>query len=307
MKLPYLFFDCLIILTCWKMLPSDKSKLNFTAFWAINPVVIYGTYMFGQFDLIPSFFVILACYFSLQRGKERFACLSIAAGCLFKIFPIIFLPLILLISSRNLKDFIRLSFYGVFPVLLFYGVFYLISGNAVIKIFTVLMGFSEFSVDYGNTTLRFCQFTVYCLVCFHVFNFRKEKLPYPVIIQCFIAIYFAAYWGILISFEPHRFLWVLPFLVLFVQEHSGWKKPFYVLIVLIFLLGLRPRASAIGIFAPIYPELFLSFPSLKDITGFLFDQKTYYTTIKFLFISLTGVWVLSILRNLYKHKPSNTV
>ena len=90
MKLPYLLFDTLIILTCWKMLPNDKSKLNFTIFWAVNPVVIYSTYMFGQFDLIPSSFVILACYFSLQRGKEHYACLSIAAGCLFKIFPIVF-------------------------------------------------------------------------------------------------------------------------------------------------------------------------------------------------------------------------
>ena len=301
MKLPYLLFDTLIILTCWKMLPNDKSKLNFTIFWAVNPVVIYSTYMFGQFDLIPSSFVILACYFSLQRGKEHYACLSIAAGCLFKIFPIVFLPIVLLISARRVKDFIRLSLYGIFPVLFFYGVFYAISGEAALKQFSVLSYNTKMFIDYKIVILRFCQGTVYLLLCAHLRLYKREQMNYTIIIQYFLAIYIAVHWGLELGFTQYL-AWMNPFLVLFVQQHPKWEKKYYFLILIIFLGGLKSRTSALGVFAPINPDLFLSFPSLKDFTGFIFNQKIYDYSVGISFKIITALWVLSILKYLHEAK-----
>ncbi len=306
MKLPYLVFDCLIILICWKMMPNDKKKINFAVFWAVNPIAIYSAFMFGQFDIIPSFFVVLACYFSLQKGKEHYACLSIASGCLFKIFPIIFLPLVLLVSSRNVKDFARLSFYGIVPILFFYGGFYLVSGEAVIKLFSMISHSTGFSFDYKLLALRFCQAAVYFMVCFHILYFRRGHLNYTLLIQYFLVIYFAIYWGLYIAFT-HYFIWFIPLIILYLQEHPEWKKPFYLLLLIIFLAGLKPRLGAIGAFAPINPELFLSFPSLKDVTAFLFDQKTYDLTIDLLFKGVTGLWVLTILKNLYKTSSKSKI
>ncbi len=299
MKLPYLIFDCFLILTCWKMLPNDKSKFAFTVFWAVNPVVIYSTYMFGQFELIAEFFVVLACYFSLQRGREHFACLSLAAGCLFKVIPIIFLPVVVLISSRNIKDFIRLSLYGIVPIMFFYGIFYLVSGDAVFKLFTDLTEFTKFSTEIKILVLRFCQVVIYILICFHIlFLLQKKQLNYTLLIQYFLAISLANHWSMEIS-PTHYYIWLIPFLILFIQEHPYWKKPFYLFLLLIFLAGLKPRTGTLGIFAPINPELFLSFPSLKDVTGFLFDQKTYETIMDISIIGMTGLLAVAILKNLY--------
>ena len=65
----------------------------------------------------------------------------------------------------------------------------------------------------------------------------------------------------------------------------------------IFIAGLKPRTATLGIFAPINPELFLSFPPLKDVTGFLLDQKTYELTIDLLYRGIIGIWALVILIN----------
>jgi|TARA_B100001964_G_scaffold192152_1_gene214750 hypothetical protein len=305
MKLPYLVFDCLLILTCWKMLPGCKRKHDFMVFWAVNPIVIYSAYMFGQFDIIPSFFVILSCYFSLQKGKGHYACLSLAAGCLFKLFPIVFLPVVLLISSRNMKDFVRLSFYGIIPILFFYGIFYLVSGEAVFKLLSIVSDISraKFSFDMKLLIFRICQAVIYFLICFHAF-FYREKLNYTLLIQYFLAVCIALLWEVNLP-ATHYFIWIIPLIILYIQEHPEWKKPLYFLMLIIFLAGLKPRTGTLGIFAPINPELFLSFPSLKDVTGFLFDQKTYDIIIGLLFKGITGIWALVILKNLYytSNKP----
>tara|TARA_Y100000294_G_C8569665_1_gene342285 strand:- start:302 stop:1495 length:1194 start_codon:yes stop_codon:yes gene_type:complete len=305
MKLPYIFFDCLLILTCWKMFPEKKNRHIFLVFWAVNPVAIYGTYMFGQFDVIPSFFVVLACYLSLQRGKEHYACFSIAAGCLFKLFPIIFLPIILLISSKNLKDFIWLSLCGIVPVLFFYGILYLISGEAVFRIIHLFLSFTKTSISLKGLALKFFQLLVYILVCYHILFFSKKKLNYAFLVQYFLVIYMAMYWGITHSASLHRFAWILPFLVLYVQQHSTWEKPYYFILLIIFLLGVKSRTSCFGIFAPINPEFFMSLPSAKDVTGFLFDQNTYEITVESLFKGVTALWVISIFRKLYQF-PNNS-
>ena len=298
MKVPYLAVEWLLIRTCWRMLPDEKEKRLFTIFWVVNPVVIYGTYMVGQFDLIPTFCVVLACYFCLREGKEHYACLAAATGCLFKIFPIIFLPVIVLIAGRSLKDYVRLLLYGIAPVIVLYYAFYLVSGDVVFKILSDLSYQTKISVDYKVLALRFFQAGVYGLVCIHIVFFTRDRLDYPVVAQYFLAIYLAVYWGMALG-QTHYFLWFIPFFVLLLPQRPEWRKPFYVIVAIIFLAGLRARSACLGIFAPLNPEFFMSLPSLKDVTGFLFDQKVYDFTIKLLFKGLTAVMVVSILRNLY--------
>lgn len=298
MKLPYLAVEFSLVTICLRMIPDDKDKRTFMVFWAVNPVVIYGTYMVGHLDLIPAFFVALACYFSLRKGKEHWACLSLAVGGLFKVFPIVFLPVILCIASRGLKDFIRLSLYGVVPVAFIYGVFYLISGEAVFHIFTVLSHDFSASIDFGNLFLRLCQAGIYGLVCFHILFLRQTRLDYFSLAQYLLIVYFAVYWGHLLA-STHRYIWFIPFFILLISQRPQWRKPFYFLLLIIFLAGLRSRKQALGIFAPINPEFFLSFPSLKDITWFVFGPKVYDVTVAVLFKIVTAIMTLALLKNLY--------
>ncbi|MFQ5717355.1 MAG: hypothetical protein ACE5GQ_09675, partial [Nitrospinales bacterium] len=298
MKLPYLAVEFSLITICLRMTSEDKDKRTFMVFWAVNPLVIYGTYMVGHLDLIPTFLVALACYFSLRQGEEHWACLSLAAGGLFKVFPIIFLPVVLCIASRDLKDSIRLLLYGVVPVVFVYGVFYLISGEAVFDVFIALNHDLDASVDFSNLFLRLCQAIVYGLVCWHILFLRQGRLDYFMLAQYFLIVYLAVYWGHLLA-STHRYIWFIPFMILYVQSRPRWRKPFYLLMTIIFLAGLRSRKQTLGIFAPLNPEFFLSLPSLKDVTWFVFGPRAYDVAVAVSFKVVTAVMTLALLKKLY--------
>lgn len=299
MKIPYLVFDCWLIRICWKMLPEPKARRSFMVFWAVNPIVIYGTYMMGQYDLVSAFTVVLACFWAVQRGKEHWACLALAAGCLLKLMPVVFLPLVILMGSRNMKDAVRLSLYGTVPIVIFYGGFYLISGDAMLQLFSDLSYVANTSTDYRTIFLRVCQAMVYALVLHHIWFKSRNAVDYSLAGKYFLLVYIAVYWGVVPN-QTYYFIGFIPFLILFVQERPEHRKTFYSLILIIFLLGLRSRSSFIGIFAPVNPEFFLSWPSLKDVTGFLFNQETYLKAMKYLYLGVTAFWVVSIFKNLYR-------
>tara|TARA_B100001964_G_scaffold84891_1_gene95818 strand:- start:11576 stop:12760 length:1185 start_codon:yes stop_codon:yes gene_type:complete len=300
MKLPYLIFDIFLVKTFWRMCADEKSRSKFIVFWALNPIVIYGTYMVGHLDITPTFFVVLACYLSLDKKKSHWACLALAGGALFKVFPILFLPMVICISSRNLRDAFRLLLYGTLPILFLYSIFYLISGKEVFNIYRVL-SYQDFqvSLNYFNILLRLCQAAVYALVCYYILllRFRLENLNYVTISQCFLAVFFAIYWGHLIS-STHRYVWFIPFLIFFVQQHQKWRKAFYLLLLIIVLAGLRSRGSCFGIFGPLNPEFFFSLPSIKDVTWYLIGPQ-FDLIIESLYKILTGIMTILLLKNLY--------
>lgn len=301
MKVPYLVVDCILIFVCQKILSDESQKKVFVVLWGLNPLVIYVTYMMGQYDLFPAFCVVLACHLALKPGKAHWACLSISAGCLLKIFPIVFLPVVVLACSRNLKDFIRLSLYGILPVIFFYQLFYLLSGDAVIKLFYDMNYNIRLADDWGFLILRFSQAAIYLGVCAHVFFRGRHALTYLLMVQYFLVIFFAVYWGFYLQLTQY-YIWFMPVLILNLIMIKKRKWEYYTLIGIIFLEGLGSRTACFGLLAPIHPELFMSLPCLKDVTGFLFDQQLYDRILKTMFLGLTGYRALEILYELYFSK-----
>ena len=226
LKMPYLIFDFLILHFCWKMISTGQKRRIFAVFWSLNPLVIYGSYMAGQLDILPSFFVVLACYLCLQKGKGNWAALAIASGCLFKIFPIVFLPLVILIAGRNLKDYVRMAICGALPVILVYYMFYLISGDSVIKLLSRHSYNMRSAVDYKDLVIRFFQAGAYMLVCAHVLSFRQKRLDYEKLARCFLVVYLAVYWNLIIHWT-HYLIWFTPFMILFVVESPERKRICY--------------------------------------------------------------------------------
>ena len=306
LKLPYLIFDLILIWICLNMLTEEHLKKGFLIYWALNPIVIYSTFMMGQCDIMAGFFTILACHFSLQKGKEKYACLSIALGTLFKIFPIIFFPLVLCISSKSAKDFFWLSLYGILPVVAVYGLFYFISGDAVFKVFDVAGGYSKSSTQILDLFWRLTQASLYALVCYHAFFIKKNKLDYSSLFQYFLVVYLAIYLGFN-YYSTHHISWFIPFLILYVIQHPAWKWPYYLLMIIVFLATLKARSMCFGIFAPLNPKLFNSLPALKDVVGYFFNVQIYYMTVNIFFKGLIIVLLGSVLLNLFFHNEKREV
>jgi hypothetical protein len=304
LKTPYFIFEGLIFFTGWKMISDDSKKKYFAFLMATNPLVIYTTYMFGQFDLFTALFVLAAGYFALQKGREHFGSLALACGFMSKIFPIIFLPFYLIVTLKNPRSVFKILSYFIAPIVIIYSFLYMINGDSiffVIKKFSYNLNSSQ-SIQHMLT--RLFQASIYGIVCWHAFFIARKQINYILLTKYFFVIYMAAYWGLHIH-STHYFIWQIPFFILLASFAPEWEKRMYILIAIIFLGGLRARTSFIGLFSPLNPEFFLSFPSLKDITGFLMNQSVYDQTIAYTFKLYVGLIIYWILKDIFSYQYKN--
>ena len=101
MKLPLILFDLLAALVVILIVPIKKRELA-AVLWLFNPFSIYAIYGFSQFDIIPTFLVLLSLFFwRKEKFHYSYAALGLAAGV--KVFPLLLLPYYLILDSRNIK------------------------------------------------------------------------------------------------------------------------------------------------------------------------------------------------------------
>ena len=67
-KMPLMFFDCLTYLFIRKL--RVRFKYAFVFYFCL-PIILYGTYMHGQLDIIPTAFLIIAIYFLLEWKQKN--------------------------------------------------------------------------------------------------------------------------------------------------------------------------------------------------------------------------------------------
>jgi len=100
-----------------------KFGLNPAVLFATSPFVIFGVFIFSQYDIVGTFFTMLAIYFYFNRHFLKFA-LFFSVAISFKYFAvIIYLPLVLLIEKRWLY-ILRYLFIGVLVTLIQVGCYW---------------------------------------------------------------------------------------------------------------------------------------------------------------------------------------
>jgi hypothetical protein len=67
-KIPLLIADISILFTLLKLLPKSENKVFF--YYFLNPIVLYGTYIHSQLDIIPTALLFSSIYFlTIQKIK----------------------------------------------------------------------------------------------------------------------------------------------------------------------------------------------------------------------------------------------
>ena len=98
------FFDlatALLIYVFVRKQASFKSALLATALYTFNPAVIYNTAIWGQFDAIYTFFLILSLMLAL-KSKPKLAAAAFAIGLLTKPQGIVLAPLVAFLIYKTL-------------------------------------------------------------------------------------------------------------------------------------------------------------------------------------------------------------
>lgn len=291
LKLPYLAFDLAVGFILMRLFAGTKEKLLAYGFWMFNPVNIYTTYMIGQFDIIPVFFVCLSLLFAKLAQPFR-AALSLGFGIAFKIFPL-FLLLPLAISQKSWVSRFWIIILGFLPYFVFILPYIWSTGfrNQALFASQTDKGFyAQILVSGGESIFLFPATLIFLL---YIFFFKGIKMDS--IWQKFMLILFLFF--IFTHFHAQWFLWLTPFLIidLIYSKFRHWILVLALVLCWFASLFFFDPSLTVGLFSPVWPALFNQ-PSLWEILNITVDFNFARSIIQTVF---TG----SAIYYLYKYFP----
>lgn len=251
-KLPYLFVDIIFAYIFSELFSKEENKKLAFILWMICPVSIYVSFMLGQFDLIPVFFVILSIYFA-KKKKFNLSLLMMGIGGSYKMFPLLFIPIAAFMFSKKLIKRIMYLCVGFLPFVLTVLPFlsstafrYMafspksqkmlflslnISGAEVLFPFVILLFFVYLSVFYSLKKYKFKSFVNYIfIVLLLIFSITH--------------------------YHPQWFLWITPFLLFFyINNKKYWMVILGMFLIWFFITLMFESSLSYGLFTPIFPLL----------------------------------------------------
>lgn len=291
LKLPYLIFDLLIVFILLKIFDSRKQSLIAIALWLFNPVNLYATYMMGQFDIIPTFSIILSGYF-VVKNKLNWAAIALGIGIAFKLSPI-FLVVPLIIFGKNFWQRIKLFILALMPYLLSIIPFLPSSSFRSTALFANQNSkslYANIPVSGGESIILF---PVFLLLFYLIIWNTKKKLSIWSLYSIPLLLFF-----IFTHFHPQWLIWLTPFLILDLVR-NGIKNIIPILLVILTwfasLFFFDPSLT-VGIFSPITPAL-KSAPSIWELLHINMDYNSARSLIQTVFVAAGLYFIVTYLHS----------
>lgn len=288
-KLPYLFFDIAVAFLLTNLFESEKQKRAALLLWIFNPVSWYSSFTIGQIDIIATFFIVLPLVF-IKKNKNDLALLSLGFGGAYKIFPLLLVPVAALLLNKNIFQRIKLFIIGLAPFIITILPFL---GSATFKAL-VLFGTNSQKLLYaginvsGADTIYLFIIAYFLLLIFAYFRNEREN------IWKYFFLVFLLFFAVT-NFHPQWFLWITPFLILFMVEYPVYKPVVFGLLLFFFLIVLTFESSlSYGLFEPIIHSVHGGKPLLQFLPTAI-QPSVVRSLIRSIFASFNLALILIIL------------
>lgn len=284
-KLPYFVYDILIAILIMKVFPSARERLLGLMLWIFNPINLYTTYMVGQFDIIPTFFVVLSLFLIYKRKSTDdkrllLAALMLGIGAAVKIYPLFFLVPVASLSN-SWRGKIQILVVGFIPYILSILPFIFSKGfrsTALVASQTLKSLYAQIPVSGGESIILFIA-----LLTFIYIIMLKNKGIESLIWQRYLIVILPFY--IFTHFHPQWFLWITPILIIELVK-TKFSNLFPLVILLLSFVGslfFFDPGLTINLFAPLIPSLYNG-PSLWQILKINPDINFWRSILQSLFV-----------------------
>lgn len=265
MKAPYLVFDALCVTVLWQYFNNAKDRIRAFKFWMINPVIIFGSYIFGQFDIAIALFLLSALYM-IDRGRPYAGMFIIGLSCLLKSTPILLILPLALLLGRGVNSIGRLLLAAAAPIVIAMTPFYLSTGS-----YSLTALFPTFIGGAGASPADTIEFAIgkiifvagYIFMIFKILSDRKEPSSMgPEAWKYMLSIMLLSYF---IVFTPiHYFQWTIPLLIIGVINNKVPRSIYIFQIVCLFVYALGSRQVGGQLFLPLNPDYFYNIKSIPE-------------------------------------------
>jgi len=285
-KIPYLIFDLPVGFFLTKFFQEETKKRLAFLFWIFNPLSWYASFMIGQFDIIPTFLVILSLIFALRK-KPFLAVLSLGLGGGFKLYPLFLLAPAVFILGETFWQRFKLALAGglafLAPILP-----YLPSGTfRSVALFTPKsqkMLFLSWNITGAEVLFPFV--IIFALIVLHASYFGKGRIKdlwkyYFSILLLFFSV---------THYHPQWFLWLTPFMIIELLHNNFVHKWLHLILfaIFVFIVLMFESSLSYGLFSPILPQL-ANGPSLSDFVNRYYDIFQLKSILRSIFAAVS-IW-----------------
>lgn len=261
MKLQYLFFDISSLFCIFLLAQGCEMRRRIMRLWVFSPVLLYGVYVFGQIDIIPTFLMLLSLVL-IKKNKRGYAFFLLGVAVLFKTFTLfLFLPFLIALSETR-NDFMKNAVLFSVPVACVLIPLWISSGGSVLYSMFPRGYVREMSFGFWFSLQKIIFIFFYLLMLFSCIKKRinGEDIIIPELAVAVLMLVYCMY------FIPVQyFVWVTP--IMFIElcrgKIPGWL--FWCQIISLFIYNLNGPSTTSWLLAPINPDFFLNIPGLPDI------------------------------------------
>lgn len=287
MKIPLIFFEFLVGILIIKLIKDKNQAKAGLLFWFFNPVNIYAIVLMGQFDIIPTFLTVLALFLLLKKKKAGLAAIALGLGGALKSYPLLFLPFLVIVSSKDWRQRIKLFVFGLLP----YGLFvFPFLGSVYFRQSSFVSGLSQrmfllgLNIGFEEQILLVVLGLTFLLLLADWKIKAPENLP-----GYFLSLPLVILAGS--HFHPQWLLWATPFLALLLAKEKKLLLPIAILIIgwlgTVFLFN--DKFLTWGLISPFDSGVFF-FPTVRELIKNVFEPKLLQSLFHTLF-SASALWI----------------
>ncbi|MGB9911234.1 MAG: glycosyltransferase 87 family protein [Microgenomates group bacterium] len=250
-KFPYIFLDILLAFLLSSLLEKESQKKLTFLFWMFNPIALYTTFMIGQIDILPVFFVVLSL-FLIKNKKINWAMFSLGVGGSYKLFPLLLIFPTAFKLEEGIKKRIKLILIGFFPFILSIFPYLFSKGFRSMVLFSPKsqkMLFMNWALSGAESIYPFIFILIF--LYFYAFYYKNSGRLIGYYISILLLIFSVTH------YHPQWFLWITPFLILELVENN-FKHIWLVLTLFscwLFITLTFEASLSYGLFVPIFPHL----------------------------------------------------
>ncbi|GAC1563566.1 MAG: hypothetical protein NVS2B7_37550 [Herpetosiphon sp.] len=305
LKIQYLPFDFLLGWLLMQLRESLEDRIWVFKMWMLNPIVLYSTYMWGQFDIIPAMFTVAAC---VAAKKHRFAmaALCLGIGAAFKNYPLLLLPFLWFLSRpKGIKQMFLLWGGGVGPYLVAI-LPYAVAGlqrNSQFKLGHALITNGEnqrlfdarIGVGGDHNVLVYVTWYGFLLVASYIWSRRHDLGSdlWRYALATFLVLF------PLINYHPYWMMWVWPILIVALADIGRHRTRLLLLMATLYFFQTTldwGKPFTTDLLGPAFRPI-VDWPNIRDLFSRVFPATVAGDIIRSLFLSFSLAIVLFTFRH----------
>lgn len=301
LKSPYLIFDLIFLVAILKFY---KKNIWMVLFWAINPFVLYSSYMWGRYEIFPILFCFLSWVVAGKPNIKNYDYLSmflLGLAISYRVSFILFLPILLIYLSRDWKHSIKLFITAIIPYIFLSKLIILLGGGKSVDEYVELIFRGKIGEGFNSISIFIMGYLA--VLYFAIREKLRQTLNYKRTIFFLALSIFTFYASAL--FLPQYLAWITPAALMLIYYERKMLPLFIALFVVFFFLTdfyFGCYTSVCLLSEAVNPPFANAFFSIKTQFNQKLSDGTMFSIFHSVFIAILFFISLIAKRKLYDNK-----